>query len=49
MMSKIKMAAIVGGLCTGNHWRSYCLAMFPMKNTEENSGETYKISSDVGA
>ena len=51
MTSKIKMAAIVGGLCTGSHWRDKHLAMFAVKNTEENSGsgETYKLSSDVVA
>ena len=42
---KNKMAAIVGG----SHWRDIRLAMFGVKNTEKNSGETYKLSSDVGA
>ena len=43
------MAAIVGELHTGSHWGDKRLAMFTVKNTEENSGETHKLSSDVRA
>ena len=36
------------GNCTEIPWKGYCFAMFTVSNAGENSGETYKLSSDVG-
>ena len=46
-MSQYKMRHYVGTMYREPLKRR--LAMFTVKNTGENSGETYKLSSDVGA
>ena len=46
---KIKMAAIVGGLCTGSLWRGYRFAMNDIKKFKNISGEAYIQSSNANA
>ena len=43
---KIKMAAIVGGLCTGNLWGGQC---YTIRNPKIFSGEAYIQSSDTNS
>ena len=40
-VKKIKMAAIVGGLCTESLWRGYSVLLIGMKKFEDISGEAY--------
>ena len=44
---KIKMAAIVGGLCTESLWRGYRFAMNDIKKSKNISGEAYIQSSNA--
>ena len=46
---KIKMAAIVGGLCTEIVWRGYCFTMNDIKKSKNISGEAYIQSSNANA
>ena len=39
----------MGGQCTESLWRGERFAIFAVNNTGKNPGETYKLSSDVGA
>ena len=43
-MAKIKMAAIVGGLCMEGLWRGWCFAMIGMKKLQDISDEGYALS-----
>ena len=46
---KIKMAAIVGALCTGSLWRGYRFAMNDIKKSKNISGEAYIQSFNANA
>ena len=46
---KIKMAAIVGGLCTDSLWRGYRFAMNNIKKSKNISGEAYIQSFNANA
>ena len=46
---KIKMVAIVEGLCTESLWRGYCFTMNDIKKSKNISGEAYIQSFNANA
>ena len=43
VMSQNKMAALVWGLCTGNHWERYWFTMITVIKSKKGQGEVQTV------